>query len=244
MPDGPSTSQIPVGAAAFRYGLPSFARSLSGAGPARIVAIGSSSTAGEGGIVAFPYRLEALLRDQYRHIMIDVLNRGIGGEEAPQELDRLDKDVVAEKPSLVIWQVGTNAVWQGREAWRGQSPEQTVAALRAGLSRLRQIPDLDVVLMDMQYVPALLTAENNDVTNAMLVSIAAAADEARVNLFGRFAMMKAWHEVEGVSFDLMVDPTDSTKLHDSDWSTRLLADALNNAIIAAVAKASPAAATV
>ena len=44
--------------------------------------------------------------------MIDVLNRGIGGQEAPEELSRFESDVIAEAPALVIWQVGTNAVYR------------------------------------------------------------------------------------------------------------------------------------
>ena len=44
--------------------------------------------------------------------MIDVLNRGIGGQEAPSELSRFEPDVLAEAPALVIWQVGTNAVFR------------------------------------------------------------------------------------------------------------------------------------
>jgi hypothetical protein len=47
----------------------------------RIVAIGSSSTAGTNGIVPFPHRLEMLMRQPQRWYgrMIDVINRGIGG---------------------------------------------------------------------------------------------------------------------------------------------------------------------
>ena len=41
-----------------------------------------------------------------------MVNQGIAGQEAPLEFQRFDTDVIAEKPDLVIWQVGTNAVWQ------------------------------------------------------------------------------------------------------------------------------------
>ena len=41
---------------------------------------------------------------------ITVLNRGVNGEEAADMLARLDTDVIAEKPDLVLWQVGTNSV--------------------------------------------------------------------------------------------------------------------------------------
>ena len=39
---------------------------------------------------------------------IAVLNRGIGGQDAAEELARLDVDVLALRPQLVIWQVGAN----------------------------------------------------------------------------------------------------------------------------------------
>ena len=71
-----------------------------------VVAIGSSSTAGEGDVIPFPPRLELALRRRYPDRMIDVLNRGIGGQEAPEEAGRFESDVIAETPALVVWQVG------------------------------------------------------------------------------------------------------------------------------------------
>ena len=41
--------------------------------------------------------------------MIDVINRGIGGEEAPKEFGRMQNDVLAEQPQLVIWEIGARA---------------------------------------------------------------------------------------------------------------------------------------
>src|ERR1700752_4734945 len=142
---------------AFAFPLPKFAACLKGKGPVKIVALGSSTTAGEGAIVAYPYRLEALLRARYApqdhpHPMIDVLNRGIGGEEAPKEFARLEPDVVREQPSLVIWQVGTNSVWQSPD----QNPPNladTIAAVQNGIKRLKQACQADIILMDPQYVP-------------------------------------------------------------------------------------------
>src|ERR1700750_1642094 len=60
----------------------------------KIVAIGSSSTQGVNGVVPFPQRLELALRSRYYGRMIDVVNRGIGGQEAPEELARFDSDVL------------------------------------------------------------------------------------------------------------------------------------------------------
>jgi hypothetical protein len=57
-------SQIPVVPIPFERGLTHFARSLT-AGQARIVAIGSSTTAGEGNIKAYPERLLSFLEAEY-----------------------------------------------------------------------------------------------------------------------------------------------------------------------------------
>lgn len=113
-----SAPEIPVQPIPFEYDLPNLARAIGASGIVKIVALGSSSTAGEGGITAYPLRLEAFLREEYANQRIEVLNRGVGGEEAPKELERMDRDVIAEKPNLVIWQIGTNAVWQGRRIIR------------------------------------------------------------------------------------------------------------------------------
>ena len=78
-----------------------------------IVAIGSSSTQGVGAsspAASYPSRLEAELRKRFPQVDIRVINRGKGGEDAPEELARLERDVIAEHPDLVIWQLGTNAV--------------------------------------------------------------------------------------------------------------------------------------
>ena len=69
----------------FRYSLPNLTESLKKQRKIRIVAIGSSSTAGEADVLPYPPRLEILLRDHFHDRMIDVLNRGIGGQEAPCE---------------------------------------------------------------------------------------------------------------------------------------------------------------
>jgi lysophospholipase L1-like esterase len=222
---GNGNPAIPVQPAPFRHRLTNLESALSRGRPVKIVAIGSSTTAGEGGIPPYPGRLEAALRAKYGE-RISVLNKGIGGQEAPSELARLQTDVIDEAPALVIWQVGTNAVWNG------DSLEVTAAAIRYGLQRLNQGP-MDVILLDLQYVPAVITPNRIDAANMMVKLIAEAAANADppVNVFQRFAMMRDWHVVEQISFDRMLDPTDPARLHHSDWSTERLAYAVCKAIV-------------
>jgi lysophospholipase L1-like esterase len=228
-------SHIPVQPIPFEYGLTNFARSLGG-GRATIVAIGSSTTAGEGNIKAYPERVASFLRAEYQTSLIALVNKGIGGQEAPAELARFDTDVIAQKPDLVIWQVGTNAVWQSPD----QNPpsfDETTKAIRDGLVKLRDKTKADVILMDLQYVPAVLTPAKKDKAIAMVKAISDLARDAGVNVFRRFAFMKGLYQVEQASFDRLVDPTDDTRLHDSDWATERVAWAVKLAIVGGVDKA-------
>jgi lysophospholipase L1-like esterase len=226
---------IPAHADAFQHPLPNFANRLKGQGSIKIVALGSSSTAGEGDIVPYTYRLQTALRDKFQNRMIDVLNRGIIGQEAPDELARMPADVIAEAPVLTIWQVGTNAVWQ-----RGHNLDEVAAAIEQGLRVLAGAPaPMDVVLMDLQYAPALLTADKIDATRRMLSLINQLATAASVNVFRRFDLMRRFLEVERHSFDTIIDPTDENRLHQSDFSARRIGYEFCEAIAAAAADVGP-----
>ncbi|MBR1276316.1 SGNH/GDSL hydrolase family protein [Bradyrhizobium sp. AUGA SZCCT0283] len=228
-------SQIPVEPIPFEHGVTHFAQGLA-RGQAKIVAIGSSTTAGRGDIAAYPGRLLSFLQNDYPKANIAMVNKGIGGQEAPIELQRFDTDVIAEKPDLVIWQVGTNAVWQSPDQ-HPPSFNETTGAIRDGLVRLHDETQADVIVMDLQYVPAVLTPAKKDKAIAMVEAVSELARDAGVNVFRRFAFMKGLYQVEQVSFDRMVDPTDEHRLHDSDWVTHRVAWAMKLAIVGGVDKA-------
>lgn len=230
-------SQIPVVPIPLEHGLTHFAQGLT-RGQAKVVAIGSSSTAGRGDIAAYPGRLLSFLQKEYPKADVAMVNKGIGGQEAPIELQRFDTDVIPEKPDLVIWQVGTNAIWQSPNAVPPPpSFDETTSAIRDGLVKLRNQTRADVILMDLQYVPAVLTPAKQGNANAMVEKISELARDAGVNVFRRFAFMKGLYEVEKVSFDRMVDPADEHRLHDSDWATHRVAWAMKLAIVRGVDKA-------
>ena len=87
-------------------------------------------------------------------------------------------------------------------------------------------------------MPAVLTLAKKGKAIAMVEVISELArDDARVNVFRRFAFMKGLSEVEQVSFDRMVDPADEHRLHDSDWTTDRVAWAMKLAIVGGVDKA-------
>ncbi len=95
MTDTLPEADVPAEFTKLGYQLPKLAQaiqaSIDGQGPVRIVAMGSSSTAGLRDVVPYPHRLEMYLRARYDRnrfpkLRIDVLNRGIGGQEAIEEL--------------------------------------------------------------------------------------------------------------------------------------------------------------
>ena len=149
MANDPPKCDIPADLIRFERPLFHLAKQLGGTGPIKIVAIGSSSTAGEG-TAPYPVRLEMALRQRFNGRAIDVINRGIGGQEAPEEFKRFFEDVIAHAPVLTIWQVGTNAIYH-----HGYDLDDVAATIDAGLKWLGGLA-MDVVLMDLQYAPAIL----------------------------------------------------------------------------------------
>ncbi|MDE5441880.1 SGNH/GDSL hydrolase family protein [Bradyrhizobium sp. CSA207] len=234
MSDNLPALEFPAAIVDLQYSLENFRKALGGKGPVRIVAMGSSSTAGLGNVVAYPARLELYLRKHYkdddlhRDIRIDVFNRGKGGEEAPQEVARFNEDIFADTPSLVLWQVGTNAVFRKNEF----NFDEVVAKIAEGLALLRDHPTMDVILIDPQYVTAMLD-DNAELSEKMVSAIRTAAQGAKVNLFQRWALMRHWHVYNNASFEQLLAPDDELKLHQSDWSTMQVARALRSAILTA-----------
>jgi acyl-CoA thioesterase-1 len=226
MPDVPKPCDPHLDLVGFKYSLPCLTLSLKRQRKTKIVAIGSSSTAGSDGVIPFPCRLELLLRQRSYGRMIDVINRGIGGQEAPEELSRFESDAIAEAPALVIWQIGTNAVYRKQD----YNFDDVAKAIAAGLDWLKGLA-MDVVLMDLQYTRELVeTPGNLELSEQMEQRISAAAETAKVNVFRRWALMRRWHLEDNIP---LPDLDDGGKLHMSDWATNCITKALDEAIAGA-----------
>ena len=201
------------------------ARRLASGEPITIVAIGSSSTAGAGAsspAATYPSRLEADLRTRFPGRTINVLNRGVGGEDASQMLARMDRDVAPERPDLVLWQVGTNAVLSDH-ALAGEAP-----LIREGIRRMKAL-GADIVLIDPQYAPTVLDKDHD--AEGMVRLIGAEAKGGNIGLFQRFALMRHWRENQGIAFEMLLSPDG---LHMNDWSYDCVARQLGIAIADAV----------
>ena len=163
--------------------LPRTMARLNAGEPVRIVAIGSSSTTGLWMLSPSATYPEVMRRELARlrpTARIEIINSGRIGETVTGSIARFSRDVLALKPDLVIWQLGTNDVaWGGRAEGLKEQVTEGVRALKAG--------GADVVLMDLQYAPVVLASSHHGVMQAIIAEV---ARQERVGLFSRFALMR------------------------------------------------------
>jgi lysophospholipase L1-like esterase len=205
--------------------LPRVASKLANGLPVVIVAFGSSSTQGWGSSspdFAYPNRLLAQLKRQYPTADITVLNRGKGGDDAPEMMKRLQAAVLDASPDLVIWQLGTNAVL------RGFDPAETEQQVEEGIARI-QAAGSDVVLVDPQYSPRVNERPEN--AGRMVNLLHRVARLRHVGIFPRFEVMRDWHETQELPVETFVI---ADGLHMNDWGYACFAQLLGDDIIRSV----------
>jgi acyl-CoA thioesterase-1 len=124
-------------------------RAAVAAGGLTILAMGSSSIEGAGASapgLGFVPLLEAGLERRLPGVEVTVINKGVGGETAQETADRLAREVAANRPDLVIWQLGTNDVLRDRPM------DDVFADVRRGEAVLDHA-GVDVLLIDPQRLP-------------------------------------------------------------------------------------------
>jgi lysophospholipase L1-like esterase len=141
----------------------------------------------------------------------------VSGEEIPDMLARLDSAVLAAKPDLVLWQLGTNSVIRGHQV------TSHGAMIRIGLEKIRSV-GADIVLIDPQFAPKVIAKPDAE---SMVALISATAKKEDVDLFRRFEVMRHWRDVDHLGFETFVSPDG---LHMNDWSYACMAKGLGNAI--------------
>jgi len=195
--------------------------------PLTIVAFGSSSTEGAGASSpehSYPARLEALLRAALPGRSIRVVNAGRSGQTSTEMLARLDQDVLARHPALVIWQAG------GNEALKGGDPTVFEQAMRDGLAKLKAA-GIPVVLLDNQRSPAMARAHATRFDAVM----AQLAQPEGIGIFRR----GAW-QATAPDPAALVSP-DGLHLNDAGYAC--LATALADVLLPALRPQGPAMAT-
>lgn len=157
-----------------------------------ILAMGSSSIEGVGASrreLSFVPLLEAGLESRLAGVEVTVVNKGIGGETAKETADRLEREIAASRPDLVIWQLGTNDVLRDRP----------MADVFADFRRGQDVLDaagVDVLLIDPQRLPEATTNANFRGRNPALGEVARLigleGGRKHYAVLTRFAAMHDW----------------------------------------------------
>ncbi|MBP2293811.1 SGNH/GDSL hydrolase family protein [Azospirillum rugosum] len=139
---------------------------------------------------SYPALMERDLSARLPDRKVSVAVRNVPGATAQDMLPTLDSALAAERPALLVWQVGTV------DAMRNIGPDSFGEAVASGIETAHR-RGADIVVMDMQYSPQttqLITfqpyldyvewvTQNNDVFH-----------------FPRYEMMHYWFEEERVGF--------------------------------------------
>lgn len=201
--------------------LPNTARAIRHGDDLIIVAIGSSSTEGVGASSpsnTYPARLARELALRWPKLRLRVVNEGVGGETASEMLARFGTDVMAHKPHLVIWQSGSNSLL------RNTAIDDYLATVRAGILKLKAA-GADVILMDPQFAPVVVAQPTH---RRLISSIRALANDLKVGLFQRFAVMRHWVSSGGTHIEAVISK-DRLHMNDASYAciARLLADGVS-----------------
>jgi acyl-CoA thioesterase I len=178
-----STCIVPNALVAFQPPLAGLAQAIERNRVIRVIAIGSSSTEGQGASTrqaAYPERFDREMDRLYPGKDFQVVNLGRGGELAEHMLVRLQRDVIPQRPALVLWQTGVNDVISGVDLKAFQ------ITLEAGIASLRAA-GIEVVLVDPQFYPRSTTVPHYETYVARMHAIAQAH---RIPVFRRYAIMK------------------------------------------------------
>jgi acyl-CoA thioesterase-1 len=149
----------------------------------RIVALGSSSTTGFGLLNArgaFPDVMKQELVRLHPTARIELINSGRIMENIPDNIARIDDDVLRHRPDLVVWQLGSNdAVWRG-------IADNSKKILTDAVRRLKAA-NADVVLVDLQYAPLVLLTSRHVRMEEIIADV---SREENIGQFPRFVLMK------------------------------------------------------
>jgi lysophospholipase L1-like esterase len=104
----------------------------------KIVFLGDSITQGGGGPKGYVTLIKSALAEKHKELGIEVVNAGISGNKVPDLQRRLDKDVIARKPTLVVIYIGINDVWHGmNDPARGTSKEKFEDGLKEIIGKIQ-----------------------------------------------------------------------------------------------------------
>ncbi|WP_439621141.1 SGNH/GDSL hydrolase family protein [Gemmata sp.] len=105
----------------------------------KIVFLGDSITQGGVGPKGYVTVIKNALAEKHKDLAIEVIGAGISGNKVPDLQRRLEKDVLAKKPTVVVIYIGINDVWHGeKDPARGTTPDKFEAGLKEIIGKIQE----------------------------------------------------------------------------------------------------------
>lgn len=105
----------------------------------RVVFFGDSITQGGVSPKGYVTLVKAALAEKHKDLGIEVVGAGISGNKVPDLQSRLEKDVLAKKPTVVVIYIGINDVWHGEnDPARGTSVEKFEEGMKDIIARIQK----------------------------------------------------------------------------------------------------------
>ncbi|MBM3599613.1 MAG: hypothetical protein FJX35_15490 [Alphaproteobacteria bacterium] len=174
--------------------LPKLGKRVIERAPLKVVFVGTSYSAVPEADKSRSSYVGPLRNELVRHFPsnpVTVVDKSVPRQTAVQMADRFERDVLPEKPHLVIWQTGTT------DAVRQVDPADFTRVLMHGHKLLRKA-GIELVLMSMQYARGTANLIRFEPYNDALDTV---ADMKGVVLFHRHEIMRHWVSTGQFEFD-------------------------------------------
>jgi len=159
-----------------------------------ILILGGAATLGgpaRGTEFTYPSRLAVRLRDAFPGLTIKVVVHAVSRQSDADLAGKLDAELAAEKPALVIWGPGASA------AGRGDDLDTFIDNVTGTIDKIRAA-DADLILMTLQYAPSVARVIN---LFPYRVAVLRAGEMAGVPVMDRYELMRFWSDNNFLDLD-------------------------------------------
>lgn len=189
-----------------------------------ILALGGAATQGDpahGTGFTYPSRLAARLTEAVPGLTVKIVVRAVPRQsDADLEL-KLDAELAASKPALVVWGPGASA------AGRGDDLDTFIGDITGAVAKIRSA-GADLILMTLQYAPSVARVINLFPYRSAVIR---AGETAGVPVLDRYELMRFWSDNDFLDLDA-TDAEDRVKVARKLYDC--MAEILTNGIVDAV----------
>lgn len=104
----------------------------------KIVFLGDSITQGGTAPKGYVTVIKNTMAEKHKDLSVEIIGAGISGNKVPDLQRRLEKDVLAKKPTAVVIYIGINDVWHGeKDPAKGTPKDKYEAGLKEIIGKIK-----------------------------------------------------------------------------------------------------------